>query len=237
MSLSEVVINERNRLSRTSVLTTIIAILLATWARDPLLSFKLPLSGAEIDNLTAGHAVLLGYPFLAVLIFLLAGQVVRFEQMTKKLTQFEQKYADWRFPEISDFTTRAEKCIAVLSGLAKYIAMILMPFAASIIIFTSLFDFRKCNGDPSCNQAEELNVYEHLFSATLWDKRPSYLNLNDDDGSNGNDCENINARRANVRSRLPYIYGPLQHWVYLLFQCLLFVAWWILTRRYFRRGY
>lgn len=233
MSLSEVVINERNRLSRTSVFTTIIAILLATWARDPLLSFKLPLSGAEIDNLTAGHAVLLGYPFLAVLIFLLAGQVVRFEQMTKKLTQFEQKYADWRFPEISDFTTRAEKCIAVLSGLAKYIAMILMPFVASIIICTSLFDFRKCNEGPSCNQAEELNVYEHLFSATLWDKRPSYLNLNDDDGC---DCKSINTRRANVRSRLPYIYGPLQHWVYLLFfQCPLFVIWWFFTMRYFRK--
>ena len=116
MTISEVLVAERNRLLRMSTFTTIMAVVLATWSRAPLMSFKLPLGGAEVENLTAGHVVLIGYPFFVILILLLAGQMLRVDQMVQEVSEFEAKYASWTFPDLEGYAGRVERLVAQTSG-------------------------------------------------------------------------------------------------------------------------
>ena len=78
-------ISERTRTNQLCCLTAILGTLLAIWARDPFIEIGIPFASVEVRNPTAGHAVLLGYPLLAILIFLTAGQIIRMNRIVSAL--------------------------------------------------------------------------------------------------------------------------------------------------------
>ena len=233
----ELAISERTRTNQLCGLTAILGTLLAIWARDPLLEIGIPLASVEVRNLTAGHAVLLGYPLLTILIFLMAGQILRMNRVVSTLSLDSQILLKWNMPTPPDFCSKLERCVLIAAGSTKYFSLIAIPFIASIVLACSLFEFRVCSND-CCTEAKELSVYQHLFTTELWETRPSYMGLTHEEADN-NLCnigiDKVNDQRSQIQQNLPYTYAPWLNWVYWLLQLPLLTLWWYLTKYYFSK--
>ena len=241
MDIREELYEERKRLTRLGVSISIFCVLISTWARDPLINIELPLGGAKIENLTAGHAVLLGFPVVTFLILWLAGQAMRVDGLYQSLNPEQRKASDWR---VSIASVKPRWVSAVVSRAAiatRYFVIVLLPFVASLVLFTSYFDLRKCEeNDRACSQGKEVTTLAFFFSTELWEVRPSYIGLNPKVcKETGSGCDVVNRRnkvKEEIRRHIPYVYAPLQSWIYSLFQALNVIAFLFLTSLYFRRS-
>lgn len=225
MEIEELLFQERNRLSRLSTTVSVLCILLASWARAPLLRIELPLGGAKIDNLTAAHAVLIGLPLVTFLYVLVSGQILRAATLAAAASRESHVTLDWSQETIKLQPRILVWIVACAVSTARYVVVVLVPFVASLILFTSYFDFRICTSHlPNCAHADEVPTSHFLFSSALWEIKPSYISLNDDPSGTakigGPNSETINETRALIREHIPYIYAPLQSWAYVVLQIL-----------------
>ena len=173
MDLLELVVTERNRLVRYSILTSVVGVVLAIWARDPLLNITPPFSGSNEGNITVGHAVLIGHPIICTLFFLLTAQIFRYKNLVTQLPVQQRNHLDWKF-SIQNDGSRFMKITHSMCEFFKWFAMVGIPVLASFFLFFSQLDFENPdNGENfSCR---------HMFSGEFFDIKPSYKKLHQEE--------------------------------------------------------
>ena len=231
MNMLELVVTERNRLIRFSILTSSIALILATWARDPLLSISTPYSGLNVGNLTVGHAILIGHPIVCVFFFLLTAQILRYRALAAQLPSDHREHLEWSLSRAST-ENLVTKLTHQLCEFFKWFAMVAIPALASFFLFFSQLDFENRHTD------EEFSI-RYLFSDHFFNIRPSYMGLhnkstctigNDEEIS---DCKAKNISRETILGRMPKLYQPYNFLGGLILQVIVTSALVVLVKAYF----
>ena len=235
MNLLELVVTERNRLVRYSILTSIVGVVLAIWARDEFLNITTPFSGSNEGNITAGHAVLIGHPIFCTLFLLLTAQIFRYKNLVTQLPIQQQNHLDWKFSVQND-DSRFMKITRSICEFFKWFAMVGVPVLASFILFFSQLDFEV----TACGKK---NSYGHIFSGDFFNIKPSYKKLHQreeceslsDDVNNYSrkECEKRNALRVTMLKRMPRLYQPLNFLGGLILQVFVVAASISTFRKYF----
>ena len=231
MELLELVVTERNRLMRYSAITSIVSLVLATWARDPLLNITTPFSGEEVGNITVGHAILIGQPIVCFLFFLLCAQISRYKNLAAQLPDEEREHLDWKYfagNEKHGFMKFVHKACEF----SKWFLMIGIPAFASFFLFASQFDLEVNKQKVS---------YRHLFNHDYFGKRPLRVQLRPVECKSGwskskkKDCEEQNIIRKKIGSRMPRLYQPFNFLGGLFLQILVVGGLWSMFKKYFLR--
>lgn len=229
MNRLELVVTERNRLIRYSTITSLVSLVLAVWARDPLLYLTTPFTGTEVGNITVGHIILIGQPVVCILFFLLAAQVLRYKRCVRLLRDPEREHLDWQFPD-----RRVGQTVVAFGRagceFARWFAMAGIPVLVGFVLLFSQFDLQVCEDKASvvC-----------MFNGTSFDVKASYKGWVGEDcavhieGSiKRTDCQ----RRQAILSRMPTLYQPLNFLVGLVLQSFAVILLFGLYRIYFVRG-
>ena len=226
MDLLELVVTERNRLVRFSIITSIATLVLAIWARDPKLHIVTPFSGSDVGNITVGHAILIGQPVVCILFFLLCAQILRYKNLVARLSDENREHLDWEFRIRNDergflnFVYRACEFF-------KWFSMIGIPAVASFFLLFSQFDLETKKKEFSC---------QHLFNGTFLDKRAVHKSLRLEK------CERIEPKtekdeckkhRKKILGRMPRLYQPFNFLIGLFLEILVAGAVWSMFKKYF----
>lgn len=233
MNLLELVVTERNRLVRYSIITSIVSLVLATWARDAQLHIITPFSGEDVGNITVGHAVLIGQPIVCVLFFLLCAQISRYKNLVAQLSNEKREHLDWKFfsgNDVRGFTKFAHSSCEFF----KWFSMIGVPALASFFLFFGQFDLEVCGKGFS---------YRNLFNGASFDVRPVHRSLRPKECRKNKfeiekselEKQEKETDRERIWSRMPKLYQPLNFLVGLFFQILVAGGLIGMFRKYFPR--
>lgn len=211
MKLLDVAVGERSRLMRFCVLLNAVAIVLAIWARDPLLSINTPFTGAEVGNITVGHAILIGQPLIAVLYLVFIAQLYRYDNILRQLRGSVRILLDWRFRSTPhDLGVRwVVRCVAETF---RWFCMTAVPVVACGFLLSSQFDFKIY--DPQTTKTTNSSWSTIFDSSFSGDKASqSFRTLQPDccenlRGSDREECRDGNLTREKIRRRLPVLYQP-----------------------------
>ena len=235
MNTLELVVTERNRLVRYSIVTSIVALVLAIWARDPRLNITTPFSGDEAENITVGHAVLIGHPVVCVLYFVLVAQIFRYKNLAVLLPPMERRHLDWRYlPEEGNgtWTIRVTRSVCEIF---RWFGMVGIPAVGSCFLLASQFDFS--NQDTR----EQLRLGNMFNSEQFFGKKPAYMSLQPPDPCCGHlpeqeseACEAENQATKAILSRMPRLYQPYNFIGGLALEILVMLGLWSTTMVFFR---
>lgn len=225
----EILIDERSRLEKLGATTTILGVLLAVWSRDPLLQIELPLGGARLANLTAGHAITLGFPLLCMMYFWTLGQLFRVQHMRQIVrATLPDRLAETDYLKLSARQERWPLWMSSRIALGVRIGtIVVLPAVASLVLFLSYFDFvpvDTVNKGQCYTESGRFYPSDYLFSVRLWDCQPSYMGLG---RRRIKKCDG-NAECVNeimkVKRNLPRLYAPVQSWAYLGLESLILIG-------------
>ena len=201
MNLLELVVTERNRLVRFSIITSIVTLVLAIWARDPNLHIVTPFSGSDVGNITVGHAILIGQPIVCVLFFLLCAQILRYKNLVARLPDKNRKHLDWQF-RIKNNERGLEKFVNGTCEFFKWFSIIAIPAIASFFLLFSQFDLATEKNKFSC---------QHLFNGTFLNKRAVHYSFRPEkckkieSGAEKDECKK---QKRKILDRMPRLYQP-----------------------------
>ena len=216
---------------RFCLLLNIVAVVLAIWARDPLLSLHTPFSGGQPGNITVGHAVLIGQPFVSILFLVFVAQLFRYTNILSQLKPNEGQHLDWRCRLMRN-DLGCTTIVRFLCEIFRWFAMIALPVIASGFLLYSQFDFwtHPQNGKDS-TQFSVTTMFDEEFSG----KQPSYRSLQPDPcqkdkyGRINKKCQNLNIEREAIRERLPTLYQPWNFLIGSVLQILDIIAFIFVT--------
>ena len=242
MNQLELVVMERNRLVRFSILLSVVGFVLATWARDPLLNITTPFSGPDAGNITVGHAVLIGHPVLCVLFLVLAAQVFRYKDLVRNLDGAERRHLDWRL-EAGIETTGSSALIRRICEMTRWFAMVAIPAVATGFLLDAQTEFR----DQETNTRYTYkNMFTRAFNSEFYnmfyEEKLSYMGLANfenceplEAGSQENVCYKRNDVRQRILDRMPTLYQPYNFIFGLLLELVVIGSLIGTTRHYFKR--
>jgi hypothetical protein len=216
---------------KTAVTIGFLLLLLALWARAPHFQIN-PASGAGFSGIlgfNVGHAVVFGPVAVLIALGLYAGMLGQRELLRNSfyfdllagsygddklstgaqlvLDKFHRPHAPWSIAELADRATRA-------------VWFFLLPLGASAIFIRRYIDFIPGPDSVPFTESKSWSLFTrvnlHLFSGRLWEVRAAladhYLDEN-----------------PLVSGQMPYIYSPLQSWIYVvvfIISCILAVRAW-----------
>ena len=231
MNTLELVVTERNRLVRLSIIVSIVAFALATWARDPGLNITTPFSGPEAGNITVGHAVLIGHPVLCVIFLVLVAQISRYKSLVGRLAQHERDHLDWKLIRAGSGNIWADS-IQYICESFRWFAMVAIPAIASGFLLDAQTDFRN-------TESKQKYSYSNMFDGELWDEfyniKPSYLSLRKETCGKNAAQEIFDAcrREQAILQRMPTLYQPYNFLFGMMFQVIVIGALIWTAIRYF----
>ena len=229
MDLLELVVTERNRLMRFSIITSIVTLVLAIWARDPNLHIVTPFSGSDVGNITVGHAILIGQPIVCVLFFLLCAQILRYKNLVARLPDENRKHLDWRF-RIENNERGLEKFANGTCEFFKWFSMIAIPAIASFFLLFSQFDLATEENKFSC---------QHLFNSTFFNEKAVHKSLRLEkcnkfdlviEKAEKDECKK---QKRKILDRMPRLYQPFNFLFGLFLEILVAAALWNMFKKYF----
>lgn len=236
MNMLELVVMERNRLVRYSILTSVIALVLAIWARDPLLNITTPFSGDEVGNITVGHAVLIGHPIVCVLFFVLVAQIFRYRNLVGSLPMREREHLDWKYGNFENERDLMKVTHAVCD-VFRWFGMVGIPVVASGFLLFSQMDF-------SNQLSKERFSYRNMFNMELFfGVTPSYRTLHSFGKCDDDELERIekdvcierNTARRAILQRMPTLYQPFNFLGGAILEIIVVLGLFCTTIVYFRR--
>ena len=234
MNALELVVMERNRLIRLSIVISIVAFSLAVWSRDPRLNFTTPFSGSEAGNITVGHAILIGQPLLCMMFFVLVAQIVRYTALVDKLPGVVTDHLRWK---VMRFGTGRRWVSATqrVCDFFRWFGMVAIPAVACGFLLDAQTDFYSDeNGKPGPRYS-----YGNMFDRKLYDKfydiKPAYLSVRK------KICTKEKAARARERceddqkilKRMPTLYQPYNFVGGVILQLLVILGLMCTVRIYF----
>ena len=243
MNQLELVVMERNRLVRFSILLSVVGFVLATWARDPLLNITTPFSGSDAGNITVGHAVLIGHPVLCILFLVLAAQVFRYKDLVRNLDGAERRHLDWRL-ETGIGTTGSSALIRRICEMTRWFAMVAIPAVATGFLLDAQTEFRDQKTETRYTYKNMLTkAFSSEFYNMFYEEKLSYMGLANFDkcetlesDSQKNVCYQRNDVRQRILDRMPTLYQPYNFIFGLLLELIVIGSLIGTARNYFKRG-
>ena len=202
MNLLELVVTERNRLVRYSIILSVVSTVLAIWARDPFLSISTPFSGDDVGNITVAHAVLIGHPVVCVLFLAFTAQILRYKALVVQLPRSQVEHLDWRYC-VSAEERGMRKTVRVVAEFFKWFAMVAVPAVASLFLLVSQFDFRdRCTG--------EYITYSRMFDGSYFGESVSYksVHIGERCSKPSHSVGSDEKRIEKILDRMPTLYQP-----------------------------
>lgn len=240
MNRLELVVIERNRLVRFSILLSVVGFVLATWARDPLLNITTPFSGPDAGNITVGHAVLIGHPVLCVLFLVLAAQIFRYRDLVRNLDGPERTHLDWKL-EAGFATTGLSPLVRRICEITRWFAMVAIPAVATGFLLDAQTEFRDQETNARYTYKNMLTrAFDSEFHGTFYEKKVSYMGL-----ANFEKCETLqfesqkevchkrNDVRQRILNRMPMLYQPYNFIFGLLLELIVISSLVGTARHYF----
>ena len=237
MKLLELAVTERNRLTRFCFVLNILSLILAMWARDPLLDIGTPFSWGDTGNITVGHVILIGQPIIAILFLVFVAQIYRYSNVISQLSTNERGLIDWRFRTgTSEYALR--RFVRYVGEFFRWLAMIAIPAVSSGMLLFSQFDFKAC--DETTRQEIKFSISEMFNPAFSGDRDSvSFRELESLDckgcsGGNDSKKKEEDKDRGKIGSGLPKLYQPWNFIVGAFMQILVIAAFLFVSVDYFR---
>ena len=233
MNELEFVVTERNRLTRLSIVVTIISFALATWARDPGLNITTPFSGSEAGNLTVGHAVLIGHPVLCVIYFVLVAQIFRYKSIVQILTGRERDHLDWKLRRGKSGNNWFDAIHNIYESF-RWFAMAAIPAIACGFLLDAQTEFRNIELEKKYSYSYMMDIHSfHEF----YNIKPSYLSLHREECEeySNEDKKSTCKRKQMILERMPTLYQPYNFIFGLILQVFVAIALVVTAIRYFAK--